>query len=153
MTPARTSAAGAVIALSLLSAAVGAQVYRCDEGGRTTYSAAPCTSGSATALPIQATPAPASEAPLAVARAVVDSCFEKWRRASPDPGDARMVGYVARYVPAGFPVLQVDAVFRNRAGGPDRTMLWCKLTPALALDEEATDRRVMEYRRERLGAR
>lgn len=51
----------------------------------------------------------------------------------------------AALLDAGFPVLHVSAVFRNRMGGPDRQMLWCKLTDELKLDKPTMEERWKEF--------
>ena len=74
---------------------------------------------------------------LVVSTEVVQQCFDGYRKLSLDPTDAKLLGYSASIVPAGFPVLHVSAVFKNKYGGPDNQLLWCKLTEDLQLDQGA----------------
>jgi hypothetical protein len=137
----------ALAAALLLSTSALADVHKCVIAGKTTYQSAPC---SGTADTVIATPKTGAERAddkgrLPVTEGVARECYEGYRRLSLDPTDAKMLSYVATMAPAGFPVLYVNAVFRNRNGGPSREVLWCRLTPDLTIDAQATDKAQDEW--------
>jgi hypothetical protein len=84
-------------------------------------------------------------AALEVSDRVVRQCFEGYRKLSLDPTQAKFIGHSATIVPSGFPVLHVSAVFTNRYGGPDRRLLWCKLTNDLQIDEAVMKKKWTDF--------
>jgi hypothetical protein len=118
-------------------------VYRCTHAGKTVYSDQPC-GPKAQAVPI---PRPRFVAgdKLQVAEAVVDECFQGYRRLSRDPSAARRRGHIAEVAPAGIAVLIVLATMPNGFGGMDSEQLWCKLTDDLQIDRPATEKRQTDF--------
>ncbi|MDZ7655599.1 MAG: DUF4124 domain-containing protein [Sulfurimicrobium sp.] len=134
-----------LVALVGMALPVHGAMYKCTESnGRVSYQEAPCEAGAkSSAVQIQEKkPSKWSKADkLDVDSEVVRECYEGYRRYSLDPSKAEMLGHSAMVADAGFPVLHVSAVFRNRAGGPNRELLWCKLTDDLKLDKPTMEER------------
>jgi len=120
-----------------LSAVASAEPMKCtDAGGRVTYQDGPCIgSTKAESAKIDSREnRSASKEKIVVATEVMKECYEGYRLRSLDPSKAEYLGHSASYARAGFPVLHISAVFRNKFGGPDRRLLWCRLTHELVLD-------------------
>lgn len=128
-------------------AMVLADVHKCESGGKVTYQSGPCSDGGDKVIVTPRTGAELArpDGKLPVAKETVAECFNGYRILSRDPTEAKMVGYVAEMAPAGFPTLNVDVVFRNSRGGPDRQMLWCKLNPDLTIERQETDRAQRQF--------
>lgn len=138
-----------LIAIVCIALPAQAGMYKCTgSNGRVSYQEAPCEAGTkSSAIQIQEKkPSRWSKADkLEVSAEVVRECYEGYRRYSLDPNKAEMLGHSAMVADSGFPVLHVSAVFRNRAGGPDRQLLWCKLTDDLQLDKPTMEERWKEF--------
>lgn len=139
-----------LIAILSMAAHAQADMYKCTgANGRVSYQESPCEAGakSATVESIRERKPSrwSKDDKLEVSAEVVDQCYEGYRRYSLDPSKAEMLGHSASVAQAGFPVLHVSAVFRNRMGGPDRQLLWCKLTDDLKLDKPTMDERWKEF--------
>lgn len=140
-----------LLLIAMIGIALPAQagMYKCTgANGRVSYQESPCEAGakSSTVQINEKKPSRWSKNDkLDVAAEVVRECYEGYRRYSLDPNKAEMLGYSTTVADAGFPVLHVSAVFRNRAGGPDRQLLWCKLTDDLLLDKQTMEDRWKEF--------
>lgn len=139
-----------LIALLVIAYPAYAAMYKCTgSDGRVSYQEMPCDAG-AKASTVQSIKEKkpskwSKDDKLVVSNEVINECYEGYRRYSLDPNKAEMLGYSVSVVDAGFPVLHVSAVFRNRAGGPDRQLLWCKLTDDLKLDKRTMEDRWKEF--------
>lgn len=127
-----------------------AGMYKCtNSSGSVSYQEVPCDAGSKSAAVASVKEKKPSkwdkEDKLDVSSEVVRECYEGYRRYSLDPSRAEMLGYSTTVSDSGFPVLHVSAVFRNRAGGPNRQQLWCKLTDDLKLDKPTMEDRWKEF--------
>lgn len=139
-----------LIALLVMAVPAHAAMYKCTAAnGRVSYQEMPCEAGTKSAAVQSINEKKPSrwskEDKLDVSAEVVKECYEGYRKYSRDPGKAEMLGHSTMVADAGFPVLHVSAVFRNRMGGPDRQMLWCKLTDELKLDKPTMEERWKEF--------
>ncbi|MFZ2171697.1 MAG: DUF4124 domain-containing protein [Methylococcaceae bacterium] len=125
----------------------GAQVSKCtDAAGRVTYQNKLCVGVATKADQIQVpTSRSRAELKVEVSDDVVQECFEGYRVLSLDPTDVKFLGHTASVVPAGFPVLYVSAVLKNKFGGPDQRLLWCKLTDDLKLDKREMEKKWRDF--------
>ena len=130
-----------IAALSMFASVLAwGQATKCvDASGKTTYQDGACSLGNHQSnLPVDKVISGGKK--VDVSDGVVRDCYEGYRIRSLDPSKAEYLGHTASVAPAGFPVLHVSAVFRNKYGGPDRRLLWCKLTSDLNLDKFATEK-------------
>lgn len=141
-----------LLLMALLGIAVPAHagMYKCTgSDGRVSYQESPCEAGSKSAnvqLVKEKKPSKWAKGDrLNVSAEVVNECYEGYRKYSRDPSKAEILGHSTMVADAGFPVLHVSAVFRNRMGGPDRQLLWCKLTDDLKLDKPTMEESWKEF--------
>lgn len=133
-----------------------ADIFKCtDSSGKVSYLDKPCPSSSKsdqidTGSPQTKkysleSPHPDSGKKIDVSKDVIKKCYESYQKISLDPPQSEMLGYWAEITPSGAPVLTVDAIFRNKFGGPDRLSCYCKLTDDLQLDEESLKKSIFKY--------
>jgi hypothetical protein len=115
-----------------------ATIFRCVVDGAVVYSDEPCAGGTVVDLPKTGSEKADAKGNLPVSDDTVQQCFDTYRVNSRDPTDAKILNFSARMSDAGYPYLNVEAVFRNQAGGPERTSCVCRLTTDLTLDKYAT---------------
>ena len=122
----------------LSTGARAATIFRCVVDGAVVYSDEPCAGGTVVDLPKTGSEQADAKGNLPVSDDTVKQCFDMYRINSRDPTDAKILYFLARMSDAGYPYLSVEAVFRNPAGGPERTSCWCRLTTDLKLDTYST---------------
>lgn len=144
------------VSVFLLAAISYADIFSCtDSSGKVLYLDSPCPpSSKSTPLDLGQSqqkeyslesPHPDSGKKIEVSEVVIKKCYESYRKMSLDPNQSEMLGYLARIVPNGSPVLTIDAVFRNKFGGPDRLSCYCKLTNDFELDEDSLKKSTFDY--------
>lgn len=138
-----------LIAMMMFAITAHAGMYKCTgANGRVSYQEMPCEAGAKSAtvsIKEKKQSKWSKDDKLDVSADVVNECYEGYRKYSRDPSKAEMLGYSTTVADAGFPVLHVSAVFRNRMGGPDRQLLWCKLTDDLKLDRPTMEDHWKEF--------
>lgn len=120
--------------------AAATTIFRCVVDGAVVYSDDPCPGGTVVDLPKTGSERADAKGNLPVSDDTVQQCFDTYRANSRDPTDAKILYFSARMSDAGYPYLSVEAVFRNQAGGPERTSCVCRLTTDLTLDKYATEK-------------
>lgn len=143
-------------AILLASGAASAEVFRCTQDGNTVYSDRAC-GPNAKAVAIAPDPnSPARgklvpKAKIIVSNAVADECWEGYRRFARDPTTAKNLGHFAEVAEDGFPYMNVNAVFTNRVGGPERRFVRCKLNDDMTIDKTALDEAHTAFFRSQMG--